>query len=142
MKKQFEDFVTLCTICQRTKYLPRTPSACYSLVPTPSTIWEDISIDFVTKLPACKGQVVILMVVDRFSKYAHFGTLRNSFTTCQVADLFTALVWQLNWYQEVSLSTRSNIHEQIPESSSSVTWYKATDEHGVPSLDKRTNRGL
>ncbi len=38
----------------------------------PSRPWSHISLDFVTGLPASSGNTVVLTVVDRFSKAAHF----------------------------------------------------------------------
>jgi hypothetical protein len=38
----------------------------------PCRIWEDIAIDFIEGLPKVGGKCVILTIVDRFSKYAHF----------------------------------------------------------------------
>jgi len=34
--------------------------------------WTHISVDFITKLPLVKGYNSILVVVDRFTKIAHF----------------------------------------------------------------------
>ncbi|WVZ16691.1 hypothetical protein V8G54_009673 [Vigna mungo] len=44
------------------------------LFPTPHDSWEDLSLDFITILPPSMGHTVILVVVDHFSKGAHFGT--------------------------------------------------------------------
>ncbi|GAU45976.1 hypothetical protein TSUD_401160 [Trifolium subterraneum] len=41
-------------------------------LPNPKGIWEDISLDFITGLPSFQSFTVILVVVDRFSKAAHF----------------------------------------------------------------------
>ncbi|KAK2886271.1 hypothetical protein Q8A73_020217 [Channa argus] len=41
-------------------------------LPIPRQPWSHISVDFVTGLPPYQGNTVILMVVDRFSKMAHF----------------------------------------------------------------------
>lgn len=42
--------------------------------------------DFTNKLPAQNGLSVIIVVLDRFSKAAHFGSLSHNFTAPQVAN--------------------------------------------------------
>ena len=41
-----------------------------------------------------KGVSIILVVVDRLSKAAHFGTLPTLFTAMKVANLFTEMVFK------------------------------------------------
>ena len=38
----------------------------------PSQRWEEISMDFITGLPMSEGRTIIMVVVDRLTKYAHF----------------------------------------------------------------------
>ena len=54
----------------------------------PSQVWADISMDFIEGLPKVGGKSVILMVVDRFSKYAHFIVLSHPYTTVSAARAF------------------------------------------------------
>jgi hypothetical protein len=56
----------------------------------PSSVWSDIAMDFVEGFPKVGGKSVILTVVDRFSKYAHFIAL--SFPIKQVLWLKLSLM--------------------------------------------------
>ena len=50
--------------------------------------------DFIEGLPKVCGKSVILMVVDRFSKYARFIALSHRYSTASVARaFFNAIVW-------------------------------------------------
>lgn len=50
--------------------------------------------DFIEGLPRVNGKSVILTVVDRFSKYAHFIALSHPYTASSVARVFfEEIVW-------------------------------------------------
>ncbi|KAL0439382.1 UNVERIFIED_CONTAM: Retrovirus-related Pol polyprotein from transposon [Sesamum latifolium] len=48
-------------------------------------VQEDISMDFIIHLPPVGSKLMIWMVVDRLSKYAHFITLPSKFTAASLA---------------------------------------------------------
>jgi hypothetical protein len=46
----------------------------------PSAVWVYVIINFIEGFPKVSGKSVILIVVDRFSKYAHFIPLSHPYT--------------------------------------------------------------
>ncbi|WVZ89724.1 hypothetical protein U9M48_036089, partial [Paspalum notatum var. saurae] len=82
------DFMQACTVCQRNKTEALHPVALLQPLEVLSQVWADISVDFVEGLPKVHIKSVILTVVDRFSKYAHFIVLEHPYTAASVARAF------------------------------------------------------
>lgn len=109
MYKDTKDFVSTCLTCQQTKYVPQPPLGLLQPIPPPSGVWEDIAMDFIVSLPANQGHSVILVVIDRFSKAAHFGSLPTHFSAYKTAELFTHMVFKLHGYPKSIISDRDPI---------------------------------
>lgn len=61
----------------------------------PSTVWSNVAMDFVEALPKVNGKSVILTVVNRFSKSAHFVPLSHTYIVLSVArSFFDSIVQQ------------------------------------------------
>jgi hypothetical protein len=88
MKQDIRKFVIECEVCQRNKGETVKSLGTLQLLPIPPTIWKDISMEFITGLPKLGNKSVIMVVVDRLSKYDHFCALHHPFTTSTVAQIF------------------------------------------------------
>jgi hypothetical protein len=96
MKQDIRNFVAKCDVCQCNKGEIVKSSGTLQPLSIPPTIWKDISMDFITGLPKSGNKSVIMVVVDRLSKYAHLCALQHLFTTSTVAQIFMDKVFKLH----------------------------------------------
>uniref|UniRef100_A0A3P9LBR3 Gypsy retrotransposon integrase-like protein 1 n=1 Tax=Oryzias latipes TaxID=8090 RepID=A0A3P9LBR3_ORYLA len=89
-------YVAACTICATSKSSHQAPAGLLNPLPVPSRPWSHIAVDFVTGLPASQGNTVILTIVDRFSKAAHFVALPKLPTATETARCLTDHVFRLH----------------------------------------------
>ncbi|KAI2647019.1 Transposon Tf2-9 polyprotein [Labeo rohita] len=65
-------YVASCPVCAQSKSSNSPPAGLLRPLPIPSRPWSHVALDFVSGLPSSAGNTVILTVIDRFSKAAHF----------------------------------------------------------------------
>ena len=75
----------------------------------PNQIWEEFSMDFITRLPKSKGYTAILVVVDRLLKYSNFIPLKHHYIAKTVAEIFTMEVICLHGVMASILSDKDPI---------------------------------
>jgi hypothetical protein len=80
-----ETFVKQCGICQQAKHTNTVPAGLLQPLATPAGAWQDITMDFIEGLPKSEGFSVLLVVVDKFTKFAHFIPLKHPYTAQTVA---------------------------------------------------------
>jgi hypothetical protein len=51
-------------------------------------VWDDVAMDFIEGFPRINGKSVILTIVDRLSKCAHFILLGHPYSATSVARTF------------------------------------------------------
>ena len=103
------DFVKACTVCQRNNTKALHPAGLLQPLPVPSRVWADVSMDFIEALPKVHGKSVILTVVDRFSKLAHFIPLGHPYTASSVARAFFNDIVRLHGLPESIVSDRDPV---------------------------------
>jgi hypothetical protein len=102
--------VQQCLICQQAKHEHCKSPWLLSPLPIPESSWQDISMDFIKGLPSSQGYTVILVVVvDRFTKYAHFYPLKHPFSANSVASVFLDNMVKLHGVPKSIISDRHKV---------------------------------
>jgi hypothetical protein len=78
-------------------------------LPIPTTIWTDVSMDFIEGLPPSNGYTVIMVIVDCLTKYAYFAALKHPFTAATVAKVFIANVVRLHGIPTSVITDRDRV---------------------------------
>ena len=109
MRKVVKIFIKECDTCQRNKVETIHPAGLLQPLPIPERNWTDISLDFIDGLPSSEGYTVVMVVVDRLSKYAHFMPLHHPYTALKVARVFMENVFKLHGLPQTIVSDRDPI---------------------------------
>lgn len=88
MWKLVKEFIKSCEICSRSKGPRLRPHGLLQPLPIPSGPWTSVSLDFITDLPMSMSYDSILVIVDRFTKMAHFTPCSKAITGKKLQNSF------------------------------------------------------
>jgi hypothetical protein len=108
-RARVQDWVRSCVTCQRNKTETLRPAGMLQPLEVPTQVWADIAMDFIEGLPKVGGKSIILTVVDRFSKYAHFIALGHPYTAASVARAFFDSIVRLHGFPSSIVSDRDPV---------------------------------
>jgi hypothetical protein len=103
MRRDVERHIQRCPTCHKAKSR-LNPHGLYTPLHIPSVPQEDISMDFILGLPRTKREKdSIFVVVDRFSKMAHFIPCHKSNDDSHIAELFFRKIVRLHDHEPLFL---------------------------------------
>ncbi|GJU88313.1 putative reverse transcriptase domain-containing protein [Tanacetum coccineum] len=89
MKADIATYVSKCLTCARVKAEHQRPSGLLVQPEIPEWKWDNIMMDFITKLPkSSQGFDTIWVIVDRLTKSAHFLPIRENDPLDKLARLY------------------------------------------------------
>ena len=107
MHKDIRKHAQECDACQRTKPSTQKPSGELQPLPIPERPWKSIGMDLLGPVPESKhGHNMILVVVDRLTKMAHFVPTTSDVTSKKLADLFLQYIFRYHGLPDQIVSDR------------------------------------
>ena len=96
LARDVQEYIETCDVCQRTKAKRHRPYGELSSLPVPTKPWEEITMDFITGLPASRRADgvydTVLVIVDRFTKVTRYIPCKKTIDAEQLAELIIGTV--------------------------------------------------
>ena len=108
MNEDVSKFLQHCLVCQQAKSQNVTCRAIATITNTSLNL-GDVAMNFITGLPNSFGFTVIMVVVDRLSKYGHFAPLKTNYNSRMVAKVFMQHIVKLRGMPKSIVSNRDQI---------------------------------
>jgi hypothetical protein len=107
MKRAVAKYVALCDNCQRVKAKRQRPAGLLQPLKVPQWKWEEISMDFNIGLPTTQyGYDSIWVIVDHFSKGAHFIAVKTTYKGAKLTELYISRIVCLHGVPKKIVSDR------------------------------------
>lgn len=101
-------YVSTCAHCQRNKSTRHKRYGLLDPLELPARAWDAISMDFITELPESHGNTQIWVVVDRFTKMAHFIPLPTKVSADDLSKVFLRDIWRQHGLPSSIVSDRDS----------------------------------
>jgi len=105
LRDDVREYCSSCDICQRIKSPRHAKHGLLHPLELPSKPWTHISTDLIKDLPVSLGSTKILVVVDRFTKMAHFTPIDKQ-NSPMVARVYLNNGWKYHGFPEDVVSDR------------------------------------
>jgi IS30 family transposase len=105
MERDIRKYCSECDICQRMKAPRHAMHSLLHPLELACKPWTHINSDFITDLPESEGATIILVVVDRLTKMAHFVPIKKK-DSPTVAQAYLQNVWKYHGFPEYVVSDR------------------------------------
>lgn len=109
LKRDVIEYVRACDTCQRCKDEHIHSPGLLQPLAIPEQAWSSISMDFIEGLPKSHNKEVVLVIIDRLTKYGHFLALSHPYTVEQVAEMFMENIYKLHGLPQDIVSDRDRV---------------------------------
>jgi Integrase core domain len=96
-------------------------------IPIPDRAWEVITMDFISGLPKSKGKDVLMVIIDKLTKYCHLVALSHPFKASDIAQVFLDNIYKLHGLPAKIITDRDPVF-------TSVFWKEIMNKLGVTIL--------
>jgi hypothetical protein len=104
MEEFVDNYVSSCDPCQHNKSRRHKRFGLLQPLELAYAPWTSISMDFIVDLPESAGCTQIWVIVDRFTKMAHFIPLAKRVSSAALAKKFLQDIWRLHRVPEQIVS--------------------------------------
>ena len=141
------DYVRSCPSCQIAKPRHTRPFGALMPLQPPEAPWQDISLDLITQLPRSDQFDAILVIVDRFSKMAHFFPTTTTVDAPTLARIFQDGIVRLHGFPRSIVSDRdprflSSFWRELFELAGTTLRFSTANHPQTDGQTERTNRTL
>jgi hypothetical protein len=108
-RQYVNQYVDHCDTCRRIKPVKHAPFGLLRPLQLPEWLWDSISMDFITGLPPVEGYNALWVIVDRFTKMAHFVACADTMGPSDSADGFLTHVVRAHRLPNSIVSDRGSL---------------------------------